>query len=42
MTAQPRSTLAGIGLMLTGVFLFSFNDAVGNGWSRPIRSGSCC
>jgi len=29
MTAQPRSTLAGIGLMLTGVFLFSFNDAVG-------------
>jgi drug/metabolite transporter (DMT)-like permease len=29
MTTQSRSTLAGIGLMLTGVFLFSFNDAVG-------------
>jgi drug/metabolite transporter (DMT)-like permease len=29
MTAQSPSTLAGIGLMLTGVFLFSFNDAVG-------------
>src|SRR4029434_5390243 len=32
MTAQasPRSAaLAGIGLMLTGVFLFSLNDAVG-------------
>ena len=29
MTGQSRSTLAGIGLMLTGVFLFSFNDAVG-------------
>ena len=29
MTGQSRSALAGIGLMLTGVFLFSFNDAVG-------------
>jgi drug/metabolite transporter (DMT)-like permease len=29
MTGQSPSTLAGIGLMLTGVFLFSFNDAVG-------------
>ncbi|MEA2872221.1 MAG: hypothetical protein QOH67_2197, partial [Hyphomicrobiales bacterium] len=30
MTAQSqRAALAGIGLMLTGVFLFSINDAVG-------------
>ena len=30
MTLQPRSAaLAGIGLMLAGVFLFSLNDAVG-------------
>ena len=30
MTTQPRSAaLAGIGLMLAGVFLFSLNDAVG-------------
>ncbi len=34
--------LAGIGLMLFSVFMFSFGDALASSWSRPIRSGSCC
>jgi drug/metabolite transporter (DMT)-like permease len=29
MTAQPRSALAGIGLMVLGIFLFCCNDALG-------------
>ena len=40
MTGQSRLTLAGIGLMLTGVFLFSFND--GRKWLVATYSGSCC